>query len=403
MYEKIMKQFGSPLYVYDLNNITRSYEALKQALPKDSKLLYSVKCNNNNTVIKHLESLGSYFEVANVSEYKIVRDNDIEPHKILFTSPSKKYEEIYYAIKDGIKILSCESLTEFELINSICSSLNCHVDVVIRVNFPSKKLNSSFKMGGITSQFGIDLEVFLAEITSFVSSYVGISGIHTFYGSNMNNIEEIVCIVKEMIEISQKLEEEHDLKIKIINFGGGFPASYACNEDRVELGYLFEKLEAEFKRINLRNDKQLYFESGRYLLSNSGVLMGTVLYEKQSKGVNYLITDIGLHCLNGLSSSRRILPPKNEINFINNSCSRGDNVYQMVGPSCSPLDIINPNVKTKKKVKHGDQFYIKNLGAYGLSASIINFLSRSLPLELCIKEDELVSITKTSVIKEEVK
>ncbi|WP_207696111.1 diaminopimelate decarboxylase [Enterococcus sp. DIV0212c] len=400
LYEKIVQKYGSPLFIYDLSTITESYERLSAVLPNDSKLLYSVKCNNNSSIIKHLKSLNSGFEVATLEEYILLKNCGVNSNDIIFTSPSKTRKDIEYVINNGIRAISCESLDEYKIINTACLHLEMEVNVIIRLNISSKNSSSSLKMGGTASQFGIDYEFFLENLDRFKESKVRISGIHTFFGSNITNLKEIVENVRETIEVSNYIEEKLDKYLEILNFGGGFPAPFASNEKFVCLTSINGLIEQEFRKINNRTNKLLYFESGRYLLGEAGTLIGSILYQKKSKNKNYLIADVGMHCLNGLSSSLRIIRPKNEINFFReqNRIYR----YTLVGPSCSPLDIIKQELLAEEKILEGELFYIENVGAYGLSAALNNFLSRSLPLEVSIINGMVVSVISTKVLKEKI-
>ena len=43
--KKISKKYDGPKYVYNLNEISHSYNSLKKSLPTFSKLYYSMKAN----------------------------------------------------------------------------------------------------------------------------------------------------------------------------------------------------------------------------------------------------------------------------------------------------------------------------------------------------------------------
>ena len=43
--KKCAERYGSPLYVYDLNKLDKTFNDLKKSLPKKSKILYSIKAN----------------------------------------------------------------------------------------------------------------------------------------------------------------------------------------------------------------------------------------------------------------------------------------------------------------------------------------------------------------------
>ncbi|MGG5342393.1 hypothetical protein [Enterococcus sp. AZ192] len=398
-FEKVIENYGSPVYIYNLNAISKAYTQLKRILPKDSTILYSVKCNNNPGVIRHLNKLGSHFEVANKEEFMLLIKNSVEPSKILFTSPSKTYKEVHYMICHGLSLISCESILEFEMLNHLCVSLNKKIGIFIRLNISSKNSHSSLKMGGSSSQFGIDLEFFLENIDRFKSENVTVNGIHSFFGSNIIDLNEIVSNVEAIVETGNKIERM-GISLQMLDLGGGFPAPYASNDHAFELTPLKEKLEKCFMKIDNRKSKKCFFESGRYLTAESGTILGSILYKKVSKGIPYLISDIGIHCLNGFSGSRRTLPPKNDINFRNSSW--GEHCYRLVGPSCSPLDIVNSRVETSREIYSGDLFYIKNVGAYGLSSSLLNFLSREVPKEICFYNNQVVSVSQTIIEKSEI-
>ncbi|MFD1906437.1 hypothetical protein ACFSQ7_24415 [Paenibacillus rhizoplanae] len=63
---------------------------MRDALPKDVTLYYSMKVNPNPEVCRLINGWGSPIEVASVGEYEIARSNGVNPNSIVFTGPGKK-------------------------------------------------------------------------------------------------------------------------------------------------------------------------------------------------------------------------------------------------------------------------------------------------------------------------
>src|SRR5262249_53430277 len=119
---------------------------------------------------------------------------------------------------------------------------------------------------------------------------------------------------------------------------------------------------------------KLWFESGRYICASSGTLIATVLDVKESKGgKKYVVLDTGINHLGGMSGLGRIPRPFISVVPLNGDGAGEIENFDVVGPLCSPLDSLARNLKLPR-LKPGDLVAIPNVGAYGLSASLIGFL-----------------------------
>lgn len=67
--------------------------------------------------------------------------------------------------------------------------------------------------------------------------------------------------------------------------------------------------------------------------------------------------------------------------------------YQVTGPLCTPTDMLGENILLDT-LQAGDLIGIGHSGAYGASASPVNFLSFGHPAELLIEHDKAVLIRK---------
>ena len=63
----------------------------------------------------------------------------------------------------------------------------------------------------------------------------------------------------------------------------------------------------------------------------------------------------------------------------------------MVGPLCTPLDGLARGLALPE-LREGDLLAVPNVGAYGLTASLVGFLSHPAPLEVAHRDGEILSV-----------
>jgi len=125
-------------------------------------------------------------------------------------------------------------------------------------------------------------------------------------------------------------------------------------------------------------------ELGRYIVGESGIYLSEVVDKKVSRGKTYLVTNGGMH--HQLAASGN-LGQKNRKNFpvyiANKINSEEKETVNIVGKLCTPLDIIGDQLELSK-ANVGDYIAILQSGAYGYTASPINFLSQPVAMEALV-------------------
>lgn len=153
----------------------------------------------------------------------------------------------------------------------------------------------------------------------------------------------------------------------------------------LDLSKLKQHLKSNEKYID--GLKKGFFESGRYLVSNSGILITSVVDVKKSKGKKFVVLDSGINVLGIKQFCYRLYNP-----FIFSITAEGEAEKQIfVGPTCTTIDNVHEGVEIAS-MKSGDLVGILECGAYLLSYSPINFCGHPIPAEIMIGIDG--SITK---------
>ena len=86
---ELLERYGSPLYVYDLDEAERQARALFELLPKGAQVLYLVKANPIPELCAALRTAGCRVEIASPLELAVVREAGFAPEQIMCSGPGK--------------------------------------------------------------------------------------------------------------------------------------------------------------------------------------------------------------------------------------------------------------------------------------------------------------------------
>jgi diaminopimelate decarboxylase len=383
---KIANEFNTPFYIYDTSIIKWRYKQLKRIIPTEIEIYYAIKANSNIEILELIGGLYNGVDIASLGEMKTAMSARIPSMKMSFAGPGKTLDELSYAIKNNIGIISVENKEEIIYINNLSKSLNKVTSIVLRVNPDFDLTNSGMKMGGGSKQFGIDSEKIPLILTKIKElENISFRGIHIYAGSQILDAESVLNTYKQIFEYAQKLKLSLGIQFSIINMGGGFGIPYFSNNKDLNLkkiGMGLRNLLNNYK--NFFPETKFILELGRYIIGECGLYVSRVLYKKKSRGQIFLIIDGGLHHHLAASGNfgqslvRRSFP----MTLLNKIGKQTEKV-NVVGKLCTPLDTFGVGIKMPK-AEIGDLIGVFNSGAYGYSASPLNFLSHPPPLEIVI-------------------
>ena len=119
-------------------------------------------------------------------------------------------------------------------------------------------------------------------------------------------------------------------------------------------------------------------------MGEAGVYLTRVTDRKESCGETFLVTDGGLHHMLAASGNFGQLLRRNyPLAVATRFGSLADEVNNVVGNLCTPLDIIGNQVELPH-AEPGDLIVVFCAGAYGLSASPQAFLSQTRAREMMV-------------------
>ena len=386
--EKIAKAQATPFYVYSQSKITNNFEQLKNTL--DAEIFYAVKANSNQAIIKLMVSLGAGADVVSVGELERAILAGVEPQKIIFEGIGKTKQDIAFAIEKNIRLINIESIDELERVNEVGLNQNRKINIGIRLNpnIDSQTLDK-ISTGKKTDKFGIDTDK-LDEIFQILktSKNVNLIGISCHVGSQIFNINVFAEIFQKMKSNAQIFLDK-GYTIKHVDLGGGLGVNYHQDQKILNL----ELVKNEMNKCYVDVPYKLSFEPGRYLVANAGILVTTVITIKNNGGINYLITDAGMHTL----IRPALYQAHHDIESVSGNIEEQID-YTIAGPICESSDIFEKNVSLPHQ-QIGNLIIIKDAGAYG-KVMASNYNSRGLPKEILVKDNNFFVIHKPLSTKE---
>ncbi len=297
--QSIAEDYETPFYLYDIRFVLERVRRIKENLSSDIKLYYSIKANPNSEILVKLSRAVDGVDISSGGELVKSIKAGYDPEKLSFAGPGKTDYELGQAIAAQIGSISIESINELLRVNKIAQRMDKKVNVSLRIN-PSRMFREfAIKMGGKSSQFGIDEEKYLDffETLSRCSNCQFV-GIHIYSGTQCLKSEVLIENFCNTMDVVQKVVKETEAVPEIINFGGGFGVPYYENQTSFDVRKVCSALSEKF--ANFKAQKKLpeligLIELGRYLMAEAGIYVTKVIDIKESRGEKYCVMDWVMH------------------------------------------------------------------------------------------------------------
>ena len=385
--EKIAKEYGTPLYVYNediLRDRMRNVTKVITKYPYTAN--FSIKANSNLHILKMALEEENNCDAMSVGEMTLLLKAGFPAERIFFVPNNVSEDEMRFAIDKGIMV-SLDSLEQLELFGQINPGGKC----AIRIN-PGVGAGHHEKVvtAGKKTKFAI-AEEDIDKAKEIAAKYnLKIVGINQHIGSLFMEPDPYVKAVSNLLRIAKGFEG-----LEFIDFGGGFGIPYHKLDDeasfdidvcRIALEPILDDFVKEYGYAPLFKS-----EPGRYCVAEGSLILGRVHAVKQNAGVIYVGTDVGMNVLVRPS----MYDSWHDVEVLRDSkvVSRTNLVEQTVtGNICESGDILAKE-RMLPKMQRGDLVAILDTGAYGYSMCS-SYNSRPKPAEVLITSDGKVKLIR---------
>ncbi|MDA7905987.1 type III PLP-dependent enzyme [Mariniblastus sp.] len=390
--EELTNQFGTPLFIYHQDTITKTIRDLQSRLPDRFQLYYSIKANPNAAILRTVLAEGCGLEIASNGELQQALAAGCEPSQILFAGPGKTQTELSAALDAGIGEIHVESIEEARWINQLASQKGSVESISLRVN-PVDTAGGAMQMGGKPSPFGVDEET-LESVVSEIQQQENtkITGVHIYMGTQILDAEILLAQYHRGISIANAVAQQIDAPLATLDLGGGLGTPYFAHETELDLDAFQQGLveidQAMASSPWLANTKAI-IEPGRFLVNEAGIYVARVTRVKRSRGKIYAVIDGGMHHHLAASGNLGQTIKRNYPLAILNKIDvpHSADLVEIVGPLCTPLDTIGRSISLPS-IEAGDLVGVFQSGAYARAASPLGFLSHPTPVEVMVSANE---------------
>lgn len=374
----IIESVGTPAYIYSKAHFVRQITEFKDAFRGiESEIFYAVKSNYNLSVIKTFIDNGAGVDVNSAGEFYRALKAGAKPSKIILTGVGKNKEEIKLGLDYDVLMIKAESREEVEAINRIAGSLGTKARVALRVNPDVNPMTHPYISTGMAeSKFGIPVNQAM-EIYRAFRDYPAIdfTGIDMHIGSQITSVSPFIEATERLASLYNEIAAM-GVPLRHLDIGGGIGVRY-----RDEETFTIQEFAAALIPLLKKTGAVIFFEPGRYLTANAGILVSKVEYTKSTVLKTLYVVDAAMNDLlrpSIYSAYHHIQPVKIK--------SYETILADVVGPVCESGDFIAKGREIIRPVS-GDYLAIMSSGSYGMVMSS-NYNARRRPPEIMVEGDK---------------
>lgn len=356
--EELAVSLGTPAFVFDTDILEKRADWIAEKI-RPAKLCFAIKANP--FLIGALDRHVDRYEVCSPGEFHICVKNGVDMNKIVLSGVNKEYEDVLYAMEQGVVHYTAESKLQFELVDRCAGELNRTVEILLRVTSGN--------------QFGMSEEDVFDLIRDRENHpHVSIMGLQYFTGTQKKVMKKIAGEVAYIEDLICRLQEEEGFSSRTLEFGPGLGVPYFTKDDPEEDVRLMEEFAELFRE---ERPYELIFEMGRFLTASCGYYLTKIMDQKRNDAVNVLIVDGGIHHVNYYGQNMAMKTPVLSY-FPQHPLESGEEEWTVYGSLCTVADILLKKLKLSD-ARLGDYLVFHNIGAYSVTEGIYLFLSRKLP------------------------
>jgi diaminopimelate decarboxylase len=383
---RIAEAVGTPFYCYSTATIERHFRVFSDAFADARALVcYAMKANSNQAVLTTLARLGAGMDVVSEGELRRARAAGVPGAKIIFSGVGKTSAEMALGLDEDIRCFNVESEPELEALSEVATSRGRRARIAIRVNPDvDARTHAKISTGKSENKFGIPISR-ARQVYARARELPGVEvdGVDMHIGSQITELSPFDDAFALLADFVRQLRADGH-PINHVDLGGGLGIPYRFDNQPPPHPERYAEIVAKRTRDL---DCELFFEPGRLIVGNAGVLVSTVIFVKRGENKNFVVVDAAMNDLirPTLYDAHHEIRPLREPSW-QVARLRAD----VVGPVCESGDYLALD-REMPELRAGDRIAVLSAGAYGaVQAGTYN--SRLLIPEVMVKGDAFAVI-----------
>ncbi|MFP5113462.1 diaminopimelate decarboxylase [Bacillaceae bacterium C204] len=359
---ELTKEFGTPLYVYDVALMRDRARSFKQAFDEQeikAQVAYASKAFSTIAMIQLAEEEGLSLDVVSGGELYTAIAAGFPVDRIHFHGNNKSREELEMALEHEIGCIVVDNFFELDLLKTISKGKNAHVNILLRVTPGIEAHTHDYILTGQEdSKFGFDLQNGQAEQAlkqALQNENFEVLGLHCHIGSQIFETTGFLLAAKKIVEKMEAWKKELSFEAKVLNLGGGFGIRYTKEDEPILPSQYVSEIIREVKKLTDSYSlkmPEIWIEPGRSLVGDAGITLYKVGSSKEVPGVRkYLAVDGGMSDnirpalyqakYEAVLANKPLTNPKETVSIAGKCCESGDMlIWDLPLPEAGEEDIL---------------------------------------------------------------
>jgi diaminopimelate decarboxylase/aspartate kinase len=346
----------TPVYVYDAPTIEARAKALA-GLKSVDRVFFAMKANPHPEVLRRVTGAGLGLECVSPGELAHVKAQlpDLDPSRVLYTPNFASRDEYRAGLDAGVN-LTVDNLHPLSAWGDIFAGR----EIFLRLD-PGRGRghHAHVRTAGKQSKFGIAPDQVDEVRAAAERCGAKVVGLHVHAGSGIRDATSWRETAAFLVEQAARFPH-----VRRLDLGGGLGVVERPGQSPLDLSVLDAGL-AEVRAAHEdffkdRGGLEIWMEPGRYLVSEAGVLLGTVTQLKQKGEVRYIGSDVGMNSL----IRPALYGAFHEIVNLTKVDEPRRTRAHVVGPICETGDTLGHG-RVLPETDEGDVLLFGTAGAYG--------------------------------------
>ncbi|WP_077326783.1 diaminopimelate decarboxylase [Virgibacillus siamensis] len=370
---KLVSEYGSPLYVYDVSvirNNCREFMDTFKKLNVKAQVAYASKAFSSIAMLQVMKQENLSLDVVSQGELYTALQADFPVEKIHMHGNNKSRDELAMAIENNVGCIVVDNFYEINLITSLLEQYGKEMDVLMRVTPGIESKTHRYIMtGNEDSKFGFNLhngqadQAFL-QLTEHRK--IRFKGLHCHIGSQIFETDGFKLAAEMLFKKLKLWKDQYDYTPDVLNLGGGFGIRYTDEDNPLPYSAYVEELVKTVKKHAASLEipiPEIWIEPGRSIAGNAGLTLYTIGSIKEIPDVRTYISVDG-----GLTDNLRpaLYQARYEGLLANKADAELSGDVSVAGKCCESGDMLIWDLPLPE-VESGDVLAVFSTGAYGYS------------------------------------
>jgi diaminopimelate decarboxylase len=354
--ERIARQHGTPLFVYDPVRLEANARRMQQAFDRAGvrhRLHYALKANRHRAYLSRLRSLGNLgIDACSPQEVQLALECGWRPQEISYTGTNLSERDLDVILAQPL-ILNLDSLSAIRRVGRRAPgrAIGLRINPQIGAGYSAQLTYAGDK----PTKFGIYADRFDEALALARGCGLEVRGLHFHIGSGWlgAGLPPFLEALARGAELARRLP-----RLEYFNVGGGLGVPLQASDEGVDLDAYAHGIGRQLGPLVAT----VFAEPGDYLVKDAAILLVEVVTVEEKGGVRFVGVDCGFNAFN--------LPAMYHYHQEVVVCRAADEAAAM---SCTVAGHINEAGDLfaegcrLPEVREGDILALLNAGGYGAS------------------------------------